>query len=209
MIECRHIEASEYLMSVTSNDTSAPAQHNEKREEYSSHLRHPNNMIKLQTIQRAQRGERVSLITPCIATLRAGHLSFAGIVHLSPPHSRKRSRQGILVKQHFWPIPLIGLFRQLVSAAERKSGGISVCGRMLIGCSSQRDWLCFQLQSRSGRGPDSACRSNIGCLAPPACCYPTFWQREEGRVRDKRGSNIRLLIRTCAGLFAVFSERPR
>lgn len=32
----------------------------------------------------------------------------------------------------------------------------------------------FSAAVRSGRGPDSACRSNIGCLAPPACCYPTF-----------------------------------
>lgn len=44
----RLIEASEYLMSVASNDVSAPAQHNEKRGEYPSHLRYPsNNIIKL------------------------------------------------------------------------------------------------------------------------------------------------------------------
>lgn len=44
-------------------------------------------------------------------------------------------------------IPLIGLFQKIVSAAERKSSRISVCGRMLIGHSSQRVWLGFQLQS--------------------------------------------------------------
>jgi hypothetical protein len=50
MVGARYIEAGEYLRSVASNGISAPAQHNEKREEYSSHLRYPSNIIRLQTI---------------------------------------------------------------------------------------------------------------------------------------------------------------
>lgn len=74
----------------------------------------------------------------------------------------------------------MGLIRKLVSAAERERGRISVCGRVLIGCSLQRVWrFGFQLQPRVV-GVQIQPADQYWMLTPPARCYPTFWQRDEG-----------------------------